>query len=92
MTSWHIHESTVHQSTFPVGHKQHLYFVHNDVNKGINTRIKEAQENSSIQDGNIKLDFEKYNYLFALSSVRCGCQEENNGGFQFSVSVEKLCN
>ena len=70
--------------------KQHLYFVHNDVNKGVNTCIKGRKQNSSIQDGNIKLDFEKYNYLFGLSSVCCGCQEENIAGFQFNVNLKKL--
>ena len=65
--------------------KQHLFFLYNS-----NIRIKEMYQDPSVHNGNIKLDFDKYHYLFGLSSLRCGCQEQHLAGFQFSVNIKKL--
>ena len=66
--------------------KQHLYFDHN----GTCFKETDLDQNSITENGIIKLDFEKYYYLFALSSIRCACDEKQNDGFRFSVSVNRL--
>ena len=42
---------------------------------------------NAIENGKFNLDFGKYYYYFALSSVRCSCREAKTSGFEFQVSV-----
>ena len=52
-----------------------LYFYKND------------NKNKKIGGISQKLDFEKYKYYFAMSSITCACDEGNKSGFQYDVSV-----
>ena len=40
-------------------------------------------------NGRIKLDFNKYDYLYSISSFRCGCNE-NVDGFEFEISLNTM--
>ena len=39
-----------------------------------------------VKNGIIELDYEKYSYLLAFSSIRCLCYDDYMGGFEFGVS------
>ena len=39
--------------------------------------------NDPIINGKIKLDFDAYDYLYALSSRRCECPDKGIAGFEF---------
>ena len=58
-----------------------LYFCKNNQIIGESTNYKE------IQNGRIQLDFEKYYYYGALSSIRCNCEGANMNGFEFEVEM-----
>ena len=61
----------------------------------INTKRIEKKEsthyykNNNIKNGKIKLDFDKFEYLFALTSLRCGCERKRVKGFEFEVSFTR---
>ena len=60
----------------------YLYFIKND-----NILGKDKTKTSFI-NGKVKLDFDNNDYLFALSSSRCDCDERKNvKGIEFEVSV-----
>lgn len=64
--------------------KAWLYFTKNsDFSKVIGKNVRENE----FKFGKIELDFDKYDYLYAFSSARCGCNDKDIKGFEFEVSV-----
>ena len=59
----------------------YLYFINDNQTDNIigSDKIKDPFIN-----GKVKLDFNNFDYLFALTSKRCNC--ENRDGFEFRVS------
>ena len=63
----------------------YLYFVNgkNDATIGSSLCSKEL----GLNYGKIRLDFENYDYLYALSSIKCDCDKKQNvKGFEYQVS------
>ena len=71
-----------------------LYFMKNDKIIGANNLNlfvdSLTKHDATFSNGDVKLDFKNFDYLFALSSIRCDCDNglktENGSGFQFKVS------
>lgn len=61
---------------------QYLYFLNHN-----NTIIGQDINEKEFKNGKIKLDFENYCYLYAISSMRCTCKDRSVIGFHFEVTV-----
>ena len=70
-----------------IGNKEYfLYFV--DHNKWNSNVVGENSAKNKFINGKLKLHFDKYDYLFALSSRSCECDTQRNvKGFEFEVSL-----
>ena len=73
-----------------------LHFTKNDQIIGNNVTRESNSENDNddmFSNGNLKLDFEKFDYLFALSSLICNCNQGKlknvQNGLAFKVSFSK---
>ena len=55
--------------------KSELFFYKNNNKRNIIGNVKQ------------KLDFDKYRYLFAMSSITCSCKDGHPHGFEYDVSV-----
>ena len=67
-----------------INNEYYLYFINgkNDEIIGNTCTI-----NDKFFNGKIKLDFENYDYLYALTSKRCDCDiKQNVKGFEFQIS------
>ena len=73
--------------------KYYLSFRRNDdtiiVGKGERSEWEEKDVVIFDDNGKILLDFSKYEYVFAMSSQSCDCQDDSRDvGFEFDVSLE----
>ena len=75
--------------------KYYLYFVKNSKSiigsgsGGGDERDRNKSNNSnskSFKNGKFELNFDKYDFLYALSSARCGCKQPSIKGFEFQIS------
>ena len=77
--------------------KYYLYFeICNHENNNTNqiVRNNKTEDVYGFEDGKIELDFDKYDYLYALSCRRCGCSQVEDTkdwpGFECEVAIN--CN